>query len=116
MEGKDEATNAAKCFYMLPANLLPPKPQVMGCKFGNQLENVEKSLSRYKIATGIAKQSVLVCVSTLLSVIGEDATKVFNTFQLNEGENEEDPQSVIAKFNQYCEPQTQVIYERYEQN
>jgi hypothetical protein len=34
-----------------------------------------KSLVSCKIATGIAKQSVLVHVLTLLSVIGEDATK-----------------------------------------
>ena len=68
------------------------------------------------IATGIAKQSALVRVSTLLSIIGEDATKVFDTFQWNEDENEEDPASVIAKFDVYCEPRTQVIYERYRFN
>ena len=67
----------------------------------------------YEIATGLAKQSALVRVSTLLAVIGEDVTKVFETFQWNEEENEEDPESVIAKFDAYCEPRTQVIYERY---
>ena len=55
-------------------------------------------------------------MSTLLSVIGEDATKAFDTFQWEEGENEEDVKQVLAKFDAYCEPRTKVIYERYRFN
>ena len=49
-------------------------------------------------------------MSTLLSVIGEDATKAFDAvaFQREEGENEEVKQ-VLAKFDAYCETRTQVI-------
>ena len=55
-------------------------------------------------------------VSTLLSVIGEDAAKAFDTFTWNEEEKEDNIKDVLAKFDEYCEPRTQVIYERYRFN
>ena len=120
MEGEQNETNAATpgatCVYIPPANLPPPKPLVMDANLAINWKTWKKAWSRYEIATGVAKQSALVGVSTLLSIIGEDATKVFETFQWNEEENEEDPASVIAKFDAYCEPRTQVIYERYRFN
>ena len=58
----------------------------------------------------------LVRVSTLLSVIGEDATKAFDAFEWGEAEDETEIEHVLAKFDAYCEPRTQVIYERYRFN
>ena len=55
-------------------------------------------------------------MSTLLSVIGEEAVKVFDTFAWSEGQSENNITDVLAKFDEYCEPRTQVIYERYRFN
>ena len=55
-------------------------------------------------------------VSTLLSVIGEEAVKAFDTFAWSEGQSENNITDVLAKFDEYCEPRTQVIYERYRFN
>lgn len=72
--------------------------------------------SGYEIAAGIYKQADLVRVSTLLSVIGEDAIKAFDTFVWSEGQKEDSIKDVLTKFDEYCKPCTQVIYERYRFN
>ena len=51
-----------------------------------------------------------------LSVTGEDATKAFDAFIWGEAEDETDIEHVLAKFDAYCEPRTQIIYERYQFN
>ena len=51
-----------------------------------------------------------------LSVIGEDATKAFDALEWGEAEDETNIEHVLAKFDAYCEPRTQVIYERYRFN
>lgn len=78
--------------------------------------NGKKYGTRYEIATGICKQEDLVRVSTLLSVIGEETVKAFDTFTWAEGQSENKITDVLAKFDEYCEPRTQVIYERYRFN
>ena len=55
-------------------------------------------------------------VSTLLSVIGEDATKAFDAFEWGEDEDETKIEHVLKKFDEYCGLRTQVIYERYRFN
>ena len=55
-------------------------------------------------------------VATLLSVIGEDAAKVYDTFTWLAGENEQCIDQVLSKFDSYCEPRTQIIYERFRFN
>ena len=55
-------------------------------------------------------------MSTLLSVIGEEAVKAFGTFAWSEGQSENNITDVLAKFDEYCERRTQVIYERYRFN
>ena len=52
-------------------------------------------------------------VATLLLVIGEDAAKVYDTFTWLAGENEQCIDQVLPKFDSYCEPRTQIIYERF---
>ena len=102
--------------FMPPANLPPPKALVMDDNVATNWKAWKKVWSRYEIATGIFKQEPLVRVSTLLSVIGEDATKAFDAFEWGEAEDEIKIEHVLAKFDAYCEPRTLVIYERYRFN
>ena len=71
--------------FMPPANLPPPKVLVMDDNVATKAW--KKVWSRYEIATGISKQEKLVRVPTLLSVIGEDATKAFDAFEWGEDED-----------------------------
>ena len=63
--------------------------------------------------TGICKQEDLVRVSTLLLVIREEAVKAFDMFAWAEGQRENKIMDVLAKFDEYCKPCTQVIYKLY---
>ena len=71
---------------------------------------MEESLVALEIAAGIYKQNDLVRVSTLLSVIEEDAVKIFDTFTWRDGEKDDKITDVLAKFDENCESRTQVIY------
>ena len=73
----------------------------------------KKAWTRYEVATGVNRQEQLVRVPTCCQL--EDATKAFDGFEL--GETQDDSKTdVLAKFDEYCEPRTQVIYERYRFN
>ena len=102
--------------FMPPSNLPPPKALVLDDNVATNWKAWKKVWSRYEIATGISKQESLVRVSTFLSVIGEDATNAFNAFEWGEAEDDTNIEHVLAKFDAYCEPRTQVIYERYRFN
>ena len=99
-----------------PMSLPPPKPLVVDDNLASNWKQWKKVWQRYEIVTGICKQEDLVRVSTLLSVIGEEAVKAFDTFAWAEGQSENKITDVLAKFDEYCEPRTQVIYERYRFN
>ena len=101
---------------MPPINLPPPKPLVMNENLDENWRQWKKIWRRYEIATGTYKQDELVRVATLLSVIGEDAAKTFDTFTWSDGEKEDSIKDVLAKFDEYCEPRKQVIFERYRFN
>ena len=75
----------------------------------------KKAWTRYEVATGVNRQEQLVSLN-MLSVIGEDATKAFDGFELGETQDDSKTEDVLAKFDEYCKPRTQVIYERYRFN
>ena len=101
--------------FMPPANLPTPKALVMDDNVATHWKAWKKVWSRYEIAAGISKHEKLVRVSTLLSVIGEDATKAL--MPLNGVRTKmRQIEHVLAKFDEYCESRTQVIYERYRFN
>ncbi len=103
--------------YVPPANIPPPKPLVFDDNIATGWKTWKNAWNRFEIATGIHKQEGVVRVSTLLSIIGEDGIKTFDTFTAwEEGESEDSIGHVLKKFDEYCEPRTQVIYERYRFN
>ena len=102
---------------MLPSNLPPPKVLVLDDNQATNWKAWRKVWSRYEIATGISKQlELLVKVSPFLSVTGEDTMKAFDAFEWGETEDETNIEHVLAKFDAYCQPHTQVIYKRYRFN
>lgn len=49
----------------------------------------------------------------LLSVAGEEAIEVYNTFTFADGESNLDYATVVKKFEEYCDAQQNEVYERY---
>lgn len=78
---------AAVPLIMPPVNLPPLKPLTIDDNLATSWKQWKKIWQCYEIAAGIYKQSDLVRVSTLLSVIGED--KIFDTFTWREGEQDD---------------------------
>ena len=72
-----------------------------------------KTWTRFEVATGIDEVAEKKRVCTLLSVVGEDAVKVFEKFQYGEGESDERLPDVLKKFEKHCNPRQNTIYERY---
>ena len=72
-----------------------------------------KTWNRFEIATGIDEASDKKRVCTLLSVIGDDAVKVYDAFQYSAGENEDKLDDVLRKFEEHCNPRQNIIFERY---
>jgi len=62
------------------------------------------------------KQEPVVRVSTLLSIIGADGIKAYDTFTWIKGDDPNNIELVLQKCNQFWAPRTNMIYERYQFN
>ena len=109
-EGGQAAVQAQ--IFMPSSNLPPPKALTFDDNLALSWRTWKQAWKRYEIATGVNKQECIVRVSTLLSVISEDSVKAHDTFTWNEGENQDDIALVLQKFDYFCAPRMQVIYER----
>ena len=103
----DPKTPAA--IYVPPANIPPPKPLVFDGNVANGWKSWKKAWNRFEIATGVYKQDGVVRVLTLLSIIGEDGVKTFDTLSWGEDDSKENIEHVLRKFDEYCEPRTEVF-------
>lgn len=66
----------------------------------------------YMTATGSDTKPAARKAAIFLHVIGEDALKVFNSFNLT-AEQAKDLSVITSKFEEYCTPRKNVVYERY---
>ena len=99
---------------MATSNIPPPKPLNINDKSVSILwKSWKKTWTRFEVATGIDETSDKKRVCTLLSVIGEDAVKVYDTFEYVDGESADSVEDVLTKFEEYCSPRKNTIYERY---
>ena len=86
-------------FDMATVNIPAPKPLNINDKSAFSLwKSWKKTWERFEIATGIDEAGDKKRVCTLLSIIGEDAVKVFDTFEYGDGESEDSIQDVLNKF------------------
>ena len=111
-----EPAAEARQIFVLPANLLPPRELCFDDNLATTRKSWKQAWKRYEIATGVHKLEGIVCVSTLLSIIGEDGIKAYDTFSWSEGEDPNNIELVLQKFDQFCAPRTQVTYKRYRFN
>lgn len=89
-----------------------PKPLSLD---GNVSENFRRWRQRYNIymeATEKSSKSKAQRACILLHLMGEDAIEIFNTFDLTD-EERTDPDKILGKFKEYCDPRKNVVYERY---
>ena len=74
---------------------------------GNVAENYRRFRQQFEIymaATGLNATSVpkKKQPAILLNIAGEEAIEVFNTFTFAEDNDKDDPEAILAKFQNYC--------------
>lgn len=52
-------------------------------------------------------------IATLLNLMGDEAVDIHDTFSYSEGEDENKFDIVLAKFDKYCQPRKNVIFDRF---
>ncbi|KAK3755128.1 hypothetical protein QZH41_005886 [Actinostola sp. cb2023] len=85
---------------------------------GNVADNWRRWLQQFNLymnATGRDGKDEKIQYSTFLTIAGEDALEIYNTFTFEEAEaNKVKP--LIKKFEAYCNPRKNVTYERHKFN
>ena len=97
---------------------LPP-PATFNIHDGAAAESWKEWCARfecYSVATKLDKEDPAVQVSTLLTVIGAEAHKVFLTFTWATAGDENRLDRVLDKFAEYCQPRVNVPFERFKFN
>ena len=94
-------------------NLPPPAPLTFTGVVSQNYKQFEQAYQIYMVATGLDKKDIKIRANVLLHIIGPDALKVYNGFTWAEGEDKEDPTHILKKFQEYCTPKKNTIYERH---
>ena len=93
-----------------------PIPKVLQLTPENRSTNWDLFKQRwnnnYEIATGLVNKPEEIKLATLLSTIGEEALIVYNSFNWSQDE-EKTVFAVLGKFESYCKPKKNVIYEGF---
>jgi len=95
---------------------LLPVPEKLNLKSGCKKKNWQlfhQAWQNYEVATKLSIKPNAQRLATLLTVIGQDALEVYNTFDFTEANNVRDIETVLSKFKAYCSPETNVTYERF---
>lgn len=95
--------------------LKPPDPLRMS---GDAGKNWKLFIQRFELFVTASDppekpRSAKTKAALLLSIAGEEALEVFNTFTFADSESREDYATVVAKFEQYCATQYSEVHERY---
>ena len=104
---------------MASIHMLPPPSalEIHDTQAAERWKRFKRAWTNYSLATGLSEKTEAVQVATLLTVIGEEARKVFSTF--SDWDNEGDDakiKPVLDKFEVYCQPRKNIPFERYRFN
>ena len=100
----------------MAAPLEPPSAFNFGLGQGNlssSWKKWEKQFRTYYCAAELTKKDKETQVAILLHVAGPEAQEIHETFVFADDADKTDYQKVLKKFKDYCEPRTNVVFERY---
>lgn len=94
--------------------LNPPDPlQLSSGNVSQNWKRFKQKGSNYELAVGTARKEDSIRVAAFLTVIGDQALEVYNAFTWYSDEDKVKMDKVMERFEQYCEPHKNTIYERY---
>ena len=97
------------------ANFQITPPDILELNDGSTASNWRTWVSawnNYTLATKLDKEEEPRQVATLLAVIGKEANKVYRTFLWASSDDAKKIAVVLSKFEEYCIPRENTIYER----
>ncbi|GBN53217.1 hypothetical protein AVEN_22342-1 [Araneus ventricosus] len=92
----------------------PPAP--LKFSIGNVKEKWRKwrqELENYLLATEKDERADKIKIAILLNLLGSEGLEIFNTFKFEPPESQKNYSEVLKKFEEYCSPRQNVVYERY---
>ncbi|GBL73729.1 Uncharacterized protein K02A2.6 [Araneus ventricosus] len=92
----------------------PPAP--LKFSIGNVKEKWRKwrqELENYLLATEKDECADKIKIAILLNLLGSEGLEIFNTFKFEPPESQKNYSEVLKKFEEYCSPRQNVVYERY---
>ena len=94
--------------------LPPPEPlKILEGNTSIKWKKFKQKWTNYEIATGVEEKENPTRVVTFLTVIGEEAVDVYNTFTWATAGDNLKIDKVLEKFDAFCNPRKNTIYERY---
>ena len=88
----------------------PPAPMKWVGNIADEWKRWKEALQYYLVATDLESKSGKRKVAILLTCIGEEGRRIFNTFDEADKNNYA---VVVEKFDDFCEPKKHLIFERY---
>ncbi|GBL65032.1 Transposon Ty3-I Gag-Pol polyprotein, partial [Araneus ventricosus] len=92
----------------------PPAP--LKFSIGNVKEKWRKwrqELENYLLATEKDERADKIKIAILLNLLGSEGLEIFNTFKFEPPESQKNYSEVLKKFEEYCSPRQNVVFERY---
>ncbi|KAJ8366952.1 hypothetical protein AAFF_G00336410 [Aldrovandia affinis] len=93
-------------------NIRPPDELKLSGNVHENWKAFKQSFELYVLAIGLDEREERRRIALLLTVAGRVAVDVFNTFEFPEGDSDRYAK-VIEKFEEYCTPRKNEIFERY---
>ena len=72
-----------------------------------------KTFETFFTAAEVSQKSAKVQIAILLHTAGEEAQEIHSHFTFTDNENPDDYKVVLKKFDSYCNPQKNTVFERY---
>ncbi|XP_063055929.1 uncharacterized protein K02A2.6-like [Engraulis encrasicolus] len=92
--------------------LRPPEGLKLVGNVDSNWRSFKQQFELYLSATGMDNKPGPRKIAILLTVAGPQAMEVFNTFEFERADDKEDYGKVIEKFEAYCSPKKNIVYER----
>ncbi|KAE8281553.1 Retrovirus-related Pol polyprotein [Larimichthys crocea] len=93
--------------------LRPPEGLKLIGNVDSNWRHFKQQFELYMSATGMDNKPEPRRIALLLTVAGPQAIEVFNTFEFASAADKEKYNEVIAKFEAYCSPKKNIVYERF---
>ncbi|KAI4891972.1 hypothetical protein NFI96_009139, partial [Prochilodus magdalenae] len=93
--------------------LKPPEGLKLVGNVDGNWRSFKQHFELYMSATGMDNKPEPRKIAMLLTVAGPQAIEVFNTFEFDTADDKEKYSKVIEKFEAYCSPKKNIVYERY---